>query len=215
MLQEQLTHLPGCAVLISSLLLSSGSSFPSSICLPATCCSGAASPAHRHSSSCLQLCLNLPKFVAKGQKGLPANKKWDRRWLLLGTALLSLAAFGTLMGISPRQAPWTIRECCGTDSAEGDTEGAFPCRAGAAWGSRQYLSATEHAEAGGRPRTPSAPRNLVPKASSPSQQLWGKSSELAVRNLWTEPAEHSLVKHSAQWHFSWPKEFGNAAAYLL
>lgn len=50
-----------------------------------------------------------------------------------------------------------------------------------------------------------APRSSVPKASSPSRQLWltwGKSSELAVRNLWTEPAEHSLVKRSAQWHFS-------------
>lgn len=32
--------------------------------------------------------------------------------------------------------------------------------------------------------------------------MWDESSELAAGKLWTEAAEHSLVKCSAQWHFS-------------
>lgn len=41
----------------------------------------------------------------------------------------------------------------------------------------------------------------LPPASS-SGWTWGKRSELAVRNLWTEVAEYSPVKCSSQQHFS-------------
>lgn len=67
-------------------------------------------------------------------------------------------------------------------------------------GSVQVLRSTQKQDSG----TPDAGEwfsKPLPPASS-CGWTWGKRSELAVRNSWTEAAEHSLVKCSAQWHFS-------------